>query len=582
MKSLFNLIKSILKKVCIVVGAVVIISLICIFINAYRNLQGFEIADNSYLEIDLSEDYSENAQTTLLDDVMGYEKVGFMQLLKSVEFASIDNRIKGIVLRLDSLSLDLAQTQNLASSLQNFKQSGKKIYVYSRGFGSLGQGNREYYLATFADEIYMQPHSFIGFTGISIEVPFIKKALAKIGIEPEFYSRYEYKTAMAFVTDDKMTSYYKEELSGLANGIMQELKTAIIENRKIKDIDKIMNNAPISAEEGLKLNMIDGLMYQTEFDNFLKNKFLNEKISVSEYSQAFGTNQGKLPTIAVLTLDGVINAGENEEDLSGEVAIYSESVLEQIEEISKLYDLRAVLLRINSPGGEYGAADEIYFALQSLKKMRNVPIIVSQGGYAASGGYFISLAGDIIFAEPLTITGSIGVFGGKFVIADLFKKLDIDVASIKVGENADMLSFNHKFNPTEKKIFEASLDDVYQDFTAKVEQNRQLKKPIDEVARGRIWLGKQALELGLVDKIGGYGEALIEARSLGKIQSGEKFKIAEFPKEKDFAEKLNEFFKANRKVEAQKILYQNVDIPYLKLFKRMQYDTVLLPFEIKM
>ena len=154
MKSLFNLVKSILKTVCIVVGAVVIIGLIGVFISAYRNMQGVEIADNSYLEIDLSDDYFENAQTTLLDDVMGYEKVEFTQLLKSVEFASIDKRIKGIVLRLDSLSLDLAQTQDLASSLQNFKQSGKKIYAYSRGFGSLGQGNREYYLATFADEIF--------------------------------------------------------------------------------------------------------------------------------------------------------------------------------------------------------------------------------------------------------------------------------------------------------------------------------------------------------------------------------------------------------------------------------------------
>ena len=185
-------------------------------------------------------------------------------------------------------------------------------------------------------------------------------------------------------------------------------------------------------------------------------------------------------------------------------------------------------------------------------------------------------------AEPLTITGSIGVFGGKFVIADLWKKLDIDIASIKVGNNADMLSFNRKFNAKEREIFEKSLDDVYRDFTSKVEQNRKLKKSIDEIARGRIWLGKQALELGLVDKIGGYGEAIIEARIAANIKPGEKFILVEFPKAKDFSEKINDLFKANRKIETQKILYQNVDIPYLRLFKRMQYDTVLLPFEIKM
>ena len=582
LKTIFNKIKSLLKKVCIFLGAIVLITMLFAAFSFYHNGQKFEISDNSYLEIDLSEDFSESAQSSVLDDIMGYEKPNFMQLLRSIEFASADSRINGIVLKTDVLNLDLAQTQNLASTLQNFKKSGKKIYVYSRGFGNLGQGNREYYLASFADEIYMQPHSWIGFTGISIEVPFIKKALSKLGIEPEFYSRYEYKTAMAFVTDDAMSQYYKQELSQLANGIMDELKEKITENRKVKDIDDILNNAPVSAEEGLKNGLIDGVMYKEEFDNFLKNKFFDEKIEAVDYALNFMSNQGKLPTIALLTLDGVINSGKEEDDISGEPAIFSETVAEQIKEISKLENLRAVVLRINSPGGEYGAADEIYFALQNLKKIRKVPLIISQGGYAASGGYFISLAGDVIIAEPLTITGSIGVFGGKFVIADLWKKLDIDIASIKVGNNADMLSFNHKFNAKEREIFEKSLDDVYRDFTSKVEQNRKLKKSIDEIARGRIWLGKQALELGLVDKIGGYGEAIIEARILGNIKPGEKFKLAEFPKAKDFGEKINDLFKANRKIETQKILYQNVDIPYLRLFKRMQYDTVLLPFEIKM
>ena len=582
LKTIWSGLKSQLKGMCILIGAVVLIIVVFAASTLHHGSQGLEIADNSYIEVDLSEDYTESAQTSVLDDIMGFEKLNFMQLLRSIEFAAADDKIKGIVLKADALTLDLAQTQNLASTLQNFKKSGKKIYVYSRGFGNLGQGNREYYLATFADEIYMQPHSFIGLTGISIEVPFIKKALAKIGVEPEFYSRYEYKTAMAFVTDDKMTSYYKEELNSLAGGIMGELKTAIALNRKLKNIDKLVNNAPLNAEDGLKNDMIDGLMYQSEFDNFLKNKFFEEKISVADYAMNIKNNQGNLPTVALLTLDGVINSGTNESDLSGEAAIFSEDVLEQITEISKLNDLRAVVVRINSPGGEYGAADEIDFALKNLKKMRNVPLIVSQGGYAASGGYFISLVGDEIIAEPLTITGSIGVFGGKFVIADLWKKLDIDLASIKVRDNADMLSFNHKFNAKEKKIFEASLDEVYKDFTAKVEENRKLKKSIDEIARGRIWLGKQALEVGLVDKIGGYGEAIAEARNLGNIKPQEKFKIVEFPREKDIAEKINDLFKANRKIKAQEVLYQNVDIPYLRLFKRWQYDTILLPFEIKM
>ena len=582
LKNIFNIVKNLIKKICMFIGVIALIVMLCAVIGARFGNSTLQIADNSYLEIDLSEDFSESAQTTLMDDFMGYENPNFMQLLKSIEFAAMDERIKGIVLKADSISTDLAQTQNLAAALQNFKNAGKKVYVYSRGFGNLGQGNREYYLASFADEIYMQPHSYIGFTGISIEVPFMKRALSKLGIEPEFYSRYEYKTAMASVTDDKMTSYYKEELSGLADGIMNELKSAVAENRKIKNIDELVNNAPLKAEQALENGLIDGVMYKNEFDNFLKNKFFNEKVEITDYASAFVNNQNKLPTIAVLTLDGVINSGTESADLSGETAIFSEDVLEQIKEISELDNLKAVVVRINSPGGEYGAADEIYFALQDLKKFRNVPLIVSQGGYAASGGYFISLAGDVIIAEPLTITGSIGVFGGKFVISDLWEKIDIDIASIKTNDNADMLSFNHKFNPKEKEIFNVSLDDVYRDFTSKVEQNRKLTKNIDEVARGRIWLGSQALELGLVDKLGGYGSAIMEARSLGNLSAEERFNIIEFPKKKDFAEKLGEFLKSGKKIETQKMIYQNVDIPYLRLFKRWQYDTILLPFEIKM
>lgn len=582
LKSFWTKFKSILKKICVFLGALVLVMICLCFCLILKENTNVEMSDHSYLEIDLSEDFAESGQSSLLDDLIGYEKPNFMQLIKSIEFAAIDKRIEGIVLKTDTLTTDLAQTQNLAAAVQNFKRSGKKVYVYSRGFGNLGQGNREYYLSTFADKIYMQPHSWIGFTGISIEVPFIKKALQKIGVTPEFYSRYEYKTAMAFVTDDKMTDYYKEELSGLASGIMDELKSAVVQNRKLTDIDNLINNAPLNAEQGLKAGMIDGVMYQQEFENFLKKEGLYEKVESSDYALMLQNNQGNLPTIALLVLDGVINSGEQEADVSGETAIFAGDVLEQIKEIAKLPNLRAVVVRINSPGGEYAAADEIYSALENIKKIKSVPLIVSQGGYAASGGYFISLAGDVIIAEPLTITGSIGVFGGKFVIADLLKKLDIDVASIKVGNNADMLSFNHKFNEKEKEIFNASLDEVYKDFTAKVEQNRQLKRPINEVARGRIWLGNQAAEIGLVDKIGGYGEAILTAREMGNIKTGEKFKIVEFPHQKSISEKISDLMKSSRKIETKRILYQNVDIPYLKLFKRWQYDTVLLPFEIRM
>ena len=582
LKAVWNKLKSITRKICLFLGAIVLIVLVLLGINLYKKPQTSTIPNRTYLEIDLSENYAENGQTSLLDDIMGEEKMSFMQLIRGIEFAAADTRITGIVLKADTVNTDLAQTQNLADTLLKFRASGKKVYVYSRSFGSLGLGNREYYLASFADKIYMQPHSWIGFTGIAVEVPFIKKVLNKIGIEPEFYSRYEYKNAMAFVTDDKMTPFYEQELKSLTDGIMDELERAVAENRSVNNVKELVDNAPLTCEQGLESGLIDGIMYVDEFEYLLKKEQFGKKTEMGDYAAIIQNNQGDMPTIALLSLDGIINSGTEEDDISGETAIFSETVVKQIKEISKLRNLRALVLRVNSPGGEYSAADEIYYALNNLKKQKNISIVVSQGGYAASGGYFVSLAGDVIISEPLTVTGSIGVFGGKFVISDLWEKIDVDVATVKTNDNADMLSINHKFSEKEKAIFNDSLDMVYRDFTAKVEQNRRLKRNIDEVARGRIWLGKQALELGLVDKLGGYGEAIVEARNLGKIKVGEKFKLVEFPTEKDLGEKINDLFKSGRKIETRKILYQNVNIPYLNLFKRWQYDTILLPFEIKM
>ncbi|MBR6356447.1 MAG: signal peptide peptidase SppA, partial [Alphaproteobacteria bacterium] len=259
-----------------------------------------------------------------------------------------------------------------------------------------------------------------------------------------------------------------------------------------------------------------------------------------------------------------------------------QSVLADLGEIEDLDNLKALVVRIDSPGGSYNAADEIYFALKELKKNKKIPIIISQGGYAASGGYFISLAGDVIVAEPTTITGSIGVLGGKFELAKLWQKLGVTWTDIKFGQNADILSLNKPFSDRERTVFEQSLDEVYADFTAKVTENRQLKLDIDKIARGRVWSGRQALKLGLVDEMGGLEEALALAQKHGNIAPRTKIKLVTYPQEKSFSEKIKELILSGN-IRAKEIIAKSgVDIRYLKLFKRMQYDMVLLPFVLNM
>lgn len=570
-------------SICTFTGALV---LICIaglfFLNIYVD-HNIRITEHTMLMIDFGDKFSENSESNLIDELSGVNKLNYLKLLQSIEFAAQDENIDGIIARLNVSDLDLAQIQELAVSIEKFRQSGKKTYVYSKGFGLLGQGNREYYLASFFEKIYMQPHTNIGLTGIDIEIPFARHTLDTIGINPEFYSRYEYKNAMVSFTDKKIPAPYKDNMQALAENLMQTLKNSIISNREIKgSIDDIINQAPLTAEKGKELNLIDDTLYLSEVEKVLKKEGIKSFVNIMDYASLIQPNTGDLPQIAVLTLNGIIEDGKSSSDLDGEYVIGSDSVITDIATIGKLSNLKALIVRINSPGGSYNAADDIYFALQQLKEEKNIPIIVSQAGYAASGGYFISLAGDKIIAEPTTITGSIGVLGGKFVLKGLWDKLGINWENIKIGENADILSINKPFSEKEKKIFNASLDEVYNDFTAKVVANRPLKEDINKLARGRVWTGAQAIKSGLVDILGGYGEAFYHARKDGGIKPDMPYKIATFPREKSFREKLYELLVSGN-VSIKKIILNNdVDIRYLKLFKQLQYDTVLLPFNINM
>lgn len=582
---ILNKIKSFIKVLCITVGAVTLISLIGLLVFGIINRYPKPVEKNSFLTIDFNKPFNESDNTGILTELTDEKPISFFKMLQAVEFAANDDDINGIIVKINNINLEPAQLQDVARTIVKFNSTGKKTVVFSQGFGNLGQGSSEYYLASFFKQIYMQPHTYIGLTGISIEIPFLKNLLNKIGVSPEFYSRYEYKNAMASLTDSKISKAYAEEMNNLGGSLMGELKLDISANRKLKDsFENIINKAPLTADEGLKLGLIDGIMYMSQLEDKLKKEDGAEHfINISDYTAGLYSNSGDLPTIAMLNLTGEIIDDDNKNNIRQNNVINSQNVIEDINEIKKLPNLKAVVVRINSPGGSYNAADEIYFALKQLKETAKVPVVVSQSAYAASGGYFISLAGDYIFAEPMTITGSIGVLGGKIVFSELWKKLGINWNRLNFGDNAGILSPNRHFNDSEKKIFNKSLDDVYDDFTAKVAENRKLTQPMDKIARGRVWTGRQALVLGLIDEFGGSSEAIIKAMELGKIDKNQNIIITSYPKAKSFGEKLSDLIADTGSISAEQLIEQSgVDITNLKLFKRLQYDTVMLPIKINM
>ncbi len=545
------------------------------------------VPKNTVLTLDLDQNYPEMRVDDLWAELSEVPQTSFYDLIKAINLAALDTRVSAIVAKVSETPLGLAQIQDLRSALEAFRSTGKKAYLYSAGMGNFGGGTNEYYLASAFDEIWMQPNSEIGITGLNIEVPFFKQLLAKIGVEAEFYARYEYKNAAASLVDSSFSKPYREEMTKLGKGLFSQMVKDIAQSRNIseKNLVKLVNQAPISAEKGKDSGLVDKVAYQTALFEYVLDKTKGTLLNISDYVYSIESSEEKVPTIAFVVMDGTISAGTSYSNpMQGENVVGTETFMKQLDDVANNKYVKAVVVRVNSPGGSYTAANEMWNALENLKKKKKLPIVVSMSDYAASGGYFVALAGDKIIAEPSTLTGSIGVLGGKFVLKDLWKKLNVNWGSVKFGENAGVLSVNQKFSPAEQKVFNVSLDRVYKDFTQKVSDARGISlKELDKLARGRVWTGTQAQANGLVDEIGGIDKAVAWAKKLANIGPKSRFSILYYPKPKTLQEKLAEFMGIEPQIAMNKIISQmGLDIQSVNVLQRLKYDTVLPPFKLNM
>ena len=545
------------------------------------------VPKNTVLTLDLGQNYPEMRVDDLWAELSEVPQNSFYDLIKAINIAAMDHRVSAIVAKISETPLGLAQIQDLRSALEAFRSTGKKAYLYSAGMGNFGGGTNEYYLASAFDEIWMQPNSEIGITGLNIEIPFFKQLLAKFGVEAEFYARHEYKNAAASLVNSSFSKPYREEMTKLGQGLFSQMVKDIAKSRNIseKDLVKLVNQAPISAERGKEVGLVDKVAYQTALFEHVLDKTKGTLLNISDYIYSIESNDEKVPTVAFVVVDGTISEGLSYTNpMQGENVAGTETFMKQLDDIANNKYVKAVVVRVNSPGGSYTAANEMWNALENLKKKKKLPIVVSMSDYAASGGYFVALAGDKIIAEPSTLTGSIGVLGGKFVLKDLWKKLNVNWGNIKFGDNAGVLSVNQKFSPAEKRAFNASLDRVYKDFTQKVSEARGISlKELDKLARGRVWTGSQAQAKGLVDEIGGIDKAVAWAKKLANIAPKSSFSILYYPKPKTLQEKLAEFMGMEPKIAVNKMISQmGLDIQSVNVLQRLKYDTVLPPFKLNM
>lgn len=492
--------------------------------------ENVEVKDNTILHLNLNIPIIERSASTPLDNLdigpfKGEKSIGLNDILRSIKNAKNDDHIKGIYLDVSYLMTGFASIEEIRDALIDFKKSKKFIYAYSEVYT---QG--AYYLASVADKVYLNPQGLLELKGFSSEITFYKGALDKLGIEAQVIKVGTYKSAVEPYILDKMSEANRLQTTSLLGSLYSHFTSEIAKSRKIRQdsIISIANNLlSRSPEDAVKLKLIDALKYKDEVLEELKSKIGVDKkdnlktVGISDYAKSIKSSSSAKDKIAIIYANGEINGGEGDENSIG-----SEGISKALRKARLDEKVKAVVLRVNSPGGSSLASDVIWREVLLTKKVK--PLIVSMGDYAASGGYYISCAADSIFAEPNTITGSIGVFAiipnMKGLLND---KLGVTFDGVKTGQFADLGNVTRPLSVPEKMILQKEVNRTYADFTKRVSEGRKISQQyVDSIGQGRVWTGEQAIKLKLVDRIGHLDDAIRSAARKAKLDD---YKLVNYP-----------------------------------------------------
>ena len=496
------------------------------------------LADNIILTVDLTQGLAEGPhQDRLLRLLLGSEP-SLRDVLDGIETASSDPRVKVLLARVGDDELGLAKIQELRDAIAAFRAKGKFALAFADSFGEFGPGTRPYYLATAFDEIWLQPMGNVGLTGLYAEVPFFKGTLDLLGIVPEFDHREEFKTAMNSLTETKMTPPHREEVDALLASIGGQIIHGIAESRKLPEAEvrEAIDRGPLLADEARQAKLVDRLGYRDEVLAQARAHARSgaELTGLTTYLDRAGRPHREGSTIALIYGSGLIQrAASSANPLTESNVMAATEITRAFRAAVRDPAVRAILFRIDSPGGSVVASESIWREVVFARE-RGKPVVVSMGDVAGSGGYYVAAAADKIVAEPSTLTGSIGVLAGKLVVSDLFRKLGMSTDSAQVGANAAMYSSTSEFSTRAHSRLEAFLDETYKGFKDHVASGRHMtQEEVEEVARGRVWSGEDAKARGLVDELGGSAVALRLAKEAAKLAPDAAVKLTVFPREKE-------------------------------------------------
>ena len=529
-----------------------------------------KLPESIILSLDLGHKVEEKSEENLLRSALSGEKSPLVlrDIIAALDLASHDPRVKVLLGKFGSNNFSLAEAQEIRDAVQRLNAEGKPSIAFAPSFGEMAPADKAYYLASGFNEIWLQPAGLLGITGFAAEAPFAKKAMEKIGVGADFARRSEYKSLMESVTEDDLSPANAEQLGELLDDLSMQFDDDVAAARRMSPevISWLIDAAPLSAPMAQQSGFVDQIGYEDEIEDKLYDQLGagTKELDAAEYlakrrdelRHAAPKNE-KLPVVALIHAAGnIVQQGGDMGPVGN--AIAADEIVDAFAAAVADDEVEAVLLRIDSPGGSAVASESIRRALVRAE-LSGLPVIVSMGSVAGSGAYWVASAADMILADPATLTGSIGVIAGKFYGKEIWDKLGIAWSQMSRGDNADLWSMAVPFTQWQHNKVDALVGDAYNQFKQHVAEGRDLSDAaVEAVARGRVWTGNQALNLGLVDELGGFYDAVEVSKNLIGLTADDPVLLKIYPAPKSLAERLQHLFGHFGRLGAQMAEFGNV------------------------
>jgi protease IV len=531
------------KALVVILALVGTFVVVCVvgLILAWRSLPGMTATPppaTAVLTFDLADGLTEAGSDNPLSFAGLGKSIIMRDAVRGIEAAAKDDRIKVLLLHLGSGDLDLAHAQELADAIADFRHAGKFALAFAESFGEGGSAGSHYMLALSANEIWLQPSGDLALVGAAIQTPFFRTVLDKLGVVARMDHREEFKGAIYSLTDSSMPEPQRANMQALVDSWTAQMADAMAKGRHMDTAHarQSIDGGPYAAAAAKSAGLIDTVAYWDQAQAAaLKHAGTDAKtFALADYIAALPAPPADSPKIAVIYGVGDVTLGGGQGNpLFGGYSMGSKSIADALHKAIDDTAISGIIFRIDSPGGSYVAADEIWREVQRARE-KGKPLVVSMAGEAASGGYFAAAPAAAIVAEPATITGSIGVFSGKIIFADLLNKLGVTVDNVSSGRNALIDSPTVDYTPQQWAQLEADLDRVYGDFLDKVAAGRHMSRDaVRAVAKGQIWSGLDAKQRGLVDALGGFNTAVELLRPLAKIEPSTPVVLEQYPPSAD-------------------------------------------------